>query len=323
MVNLIFNNGVSPKDRLSFLSTTTHFQEIKNHVLWHVRVKDMSKIQHLPFFDQFTIFDLTNETCGKCPKHVSLLIVTKDIFVPKLKLHQEQTLPDLHTVLIEHHLFHKKINTVIRNRPTIHTLYVNLFGEFEHIEWPKNLVELHLLEGKRKKTQRISKDVLPSTLQKLVLYNYKNPIVSLPKNLTYLDLGQNYRAIINPGLLPKTLRYLKLGDRYNDYIFPGELPMGLEELVFGKEFDQHLEDGSIPSSVKKVTFGDSFNRTLYKEYLPEGVIFLKLGAKYGKFIDEKTLPSTLKELHVPMKYQHPIPNNHFEVVYYVVSEKEY
>jgi hypothetical protein len=300
VIQIIIKDTDNCKDRLALLSVSSHYHEMKNCLLWNNnRVSNIEKVIQLSYFNQFTVFDINNNTCGKCPTHLSVLYVPEDIFVPKLKLYQRQNLLYLHTMVIEKDLQQEKLNMLFENRDTVTSILIHKFTmEFYNIQFPKKLTELHIIKTKKNPPPRIEATYLPSTLKKFTIDYYNGYIASLPEGITHLDLGYTYNTRLDKSMLPKGLKYLKLSTVYNFIILPGDLPIGLEEIVFGDHFDQHLAMGSIPCTVKKVTFGKNFNRTFKKGDIPEGVIFLKLGNGYHKFIDIKaTLPSTLQELH--------------------------
>ncbi len=142
-------------------------------------------------------------------------------------------------------------------------------------------------------------------------------LITFPKTLTSLSLGNHFDDTIHPNTLPNTLLTLEFGDKFNQIIHKNTLPSSLTSLSFGEHFNQLLSQFShreiklihtLPRSLKTLHFGFHFNQEIFVETLPNTLTELKLGSSFNnKFV----LPTGLLYLTFGSQFNQPILPNVF------------
>lgn len=167
--------------------------------------------------------------------------------------------------------------------------YYNKFIEKDVL--PKNLKVLNLGYTFN---QNINFSEFPQTIKKLSLSkSYKNPIITLPENLTIFIFHGYSNNLLN--ILPRNLIKLHLTE-FNSEIECNILPSTLEILILNK-FNQPLKQNSLPENLKEL-YLNNFNQELSYEMLPSNLKILGLGNVFNKTLDQKILFDSSIELRI-------------------------
>ena len=131
-------------------------------------------------------------------------------------------------------------------------------------------------------------DLRETKIEKIIFRgSFNQSIGKLPKDLTYLNLGENYNMPINE--LPGFLETLILSCRYNHPLMKDGrtiLPRGLRVLKMGMDYNYPI--GRLPDSIEYLFISDCFNHVM--ENMPENIKIVKISPfnpykeKYKKYL---------------------------------------
>jgi FNIP Repeat len=149
-----------------------------------------------------------------------------------------------------------------------------------------------------------------SQLEYITLYGNFNSKISknvLPCTLKRLIFGSDYNQIIEEGVLPEALEILQFGYRYN-HLFP-VLPKSLIKLSLGEQFNQFIGEHILPTSLQVLILPGRWNHIISKITLclPPHLEELEFGRKYNEIIPENMLPNSLKILKFGYEYNQELP----------------
>ncbi|GAM22597.1 hypothetical protein SAMD00019534_057720 [Acytostelium subglobosum LB1] len=161
----------------------------------------------------------------------------------------------------------------------------------------------------------IDKGILPDTLTRLSLDDYKQPLTpgALPSSIRVVNFGEEYNQAIEPGVFdpdspPEVIQF---GMMFNQPLFTEPLgtpvlPTGVIKLTFGYTFDQPLLSGTLPDTLAFLKLGDEFDRALRPGDLPQSLRFLMFGRCFNQHIGPNILPSNLLTLHMGQRFGKPV-----------------
>ena len=98
------------------------------------------------------------------------------------------------------------------------------------------------------------------------------------------------------GSLPRTLTYLDMGDGTDISPDTFNLPDTLETLIFGGDFWGPLDEWTAPKNLVTLATGRRFNSPVHRWCLPETLECLVFGQRFNASIDQLRLPPGLKVL---------------------------
>jgi hypothetical protein len=178
--------------------------------------------------------------------------------------------------------------------------------------------------------------LLPNTLtfldfgekfnQSLHIIDNDCTIISLlPKQLTQLIIGRDFKEEINEHVFPSSLKHLEFRGRLFQPLEKGILPINLTYLHFGYnfgyDFDEPLEVGILPGKLKKLIF-DRYNHPLKPNVLPKSLTYLDLSYYFNQSLGAGMLPEKLEYLKV-YRYLDPPDFLHKKDIILPKSLKEY
>ncbi|EGC40502.1 hypothetical protein DICPUDRAFT_146663 [Dictyostelium purpureum] len=150
------------------------------------------------------------------------------------------------------------------------------FNKMDKNTFPKGLKKLTLQCTLRKGQTIESKEVLPESLEELVVCDYSGSIdldlEVLPSNLQKLTIEQGFSIEKE---LPKGLKELNISVSPNYQLKPNHLPPSLTSLTFINGFNNNqqplIESNIFPSTLTYLNLGTDFNQSIGNETLPSGL----------------------------------------------------
>ncbi|KAM9995772.1 hypothetical protein ACTFIY_001957 [Dictyostelium cf. discoideum] len=162
----------------------------------------------------------------------------------------------------------------------------------------------------------ISNEILPKSLQKLLIKNFGFIYIEFDSfkftnNLTELNLiDSQFNDDLVKDLLPPSLPILKLSNSFNKPINLNSFPNNLNHLEFD-HFNQKLSSNGFPTNLKSLIFGElnsKFNQITFLDFycpnyehiidtpniLPSSLITFVRSNSIKHLITDNALPKTLK-----------------------------
>lgn len=189
---------------------------------------------------------------------------------------------------------------------TIENLTLNIYNEnpIEKQSIPNSVKNLNLTISGYKTKLLISNEILPKSLQKLLIKNVgfiyiENDSFKFTNNLTELDLiGSQFNDDLIKDLLPSLL-ILKLSKCFNKPIYLNSFPNNLIHLEFGKMFNHPILPSVLPSSLTFLKLSDHFNQKIFSTSFPinlKSLIFGELSSNFNQIIEPNILPQSITYL---------------------------
>ncbi|KAM9988081.1 hypothetical protein ACTFIZ_003435 [Dictyostelium cf. discoideum] len=190
---------------------------------------------------------------------------------------------------------------------TIENLTLTIFNEnpIEKQSIPSSVKNLNLTILGITSKLLISNEILPKSLQKLVIKNYgfinfEIDSFKFTNYLTELNLiDSKFNDDLIKHFLPPSLLILKLSNCFNRPINFNSFPNNLIQLEFGCLFNHPILPSVLPSSLTFLKLSDHFNQKLYANGFPinlKSLIFGQLNSNFNQIIQPNILPQSITYL---------------------------
>lgn len=210
---------LSDYSKISFLSTSTHMDTLKNRVKYTNR-RFLSQIIRLWYFDQFThVFN--SDGNRRLPKNVTILHLYLDCHIPN-------------TV---ERLILLKPNEIIMSHipPTVSKLTMYRYGDGLG-SIPTTITHLRF-EPYLNRTENLSKSIPPGVTH-LSFGGQFNQRIDLPIGITHLHLGGKFNQ--SNQFIPASVTHLTFGGHFNQDI-SGTIGINVVYINFGIEYNQDIK----------------------------------------------------------------------------------
>uniref|UniRef100_A0A6C0CAG4 F-box domain-containing protein n=1 Tax=viral metagenome TaxID=1070528 RepID=A0A6C0CAG4_9ZZZZ len=256
---LEISNYLSDKEKIRLTTTCKLFNKLRHQMTYHRKIK-LSKIRHLPYFNNFESVILSDET-SKFPKAV------KRIEISGISI-QLRSLFERIPSSVTHLAFNKNFRAQI------------------NIPIPKSIT--HLTFNKYFDNPIVG--IISSSVTYLTFGQYFNQSIkgNIPNSVTHLKFGLDFNQPIENSI-PQLVTHLTFG-YFFDQPIANNLPQSITHLKFGTLFNQPVAN-NLPQSITHLKFGTLFNQPL--EGIPTSIVEIIITSFYHKAID-KQIESKIK-----------------------------